>query len=56
MAAQNRVPRCVLSVSLSLGLAIASSLAYAADNTFKQSAELGKRTAEASKEIDKYVA
>ncbi len=56
MAAQNRVPRCLLSVSLSLGLAFASSLALAADNTFKQSAELGKRTAETSEHVEKYVA
>jgi chromosome segregation ATPase len=56
MAAQNRLPRCLLSVSLGLVLAVASSLADAADNTFKQSAELGKRTAQASEHVDKYVA
>jgi len=45
-----------LFVSLSLGLAVASSPAYAADDTFKESAELGKRTAETSEQVDKYVA
>jgi len=56
MAAQNRLSRCLLFVSLSLGLAVACSPAYAADDTFKESAELGKRTAGTSEQVDKYVA
>jgi len=39
-----------------LGLSLATTPIRAADDTFKQSAELGKRTAKTSDDVDKYVA
>ena len=39
-----------------MALAAASAAAGAAGDTFKQSAELGKRTAKTSSDVDKYVA
>lgn len=39
-----------------LGLSLATTPTRAASDTFKQSAELGKRTAKTSDDIDKYVA
>jgi chromosome segregation ATPase len=45
-----------MTALLGLALAFASALAGAAQNTFKQSAELGKRTAKTSTDVDKYVA
>jgi len=39
-----------------LGLSLATTPIRAAGDTFKQSAELGKRTAKTSEDVDKYVA
>ncbi len=56
MTSQNRVRRSLTAVLLGLAIAFASAPADAAENTFKQSAELGKSTAKTSSDIDKYVA
>ncbi len=48
--------RSLTTAFLGVALAFASALAGAAQNTFKQSAELGKRTAKTSNDVDKYVA
>jgi len=50
------VPESVITAFLSFALAFASVLAGATESTFKQSAELGKRTAKTSEDLDKYVA
>lgn len=48
--------RSVTAVCLGLALAFASAPAGAAQDTFKRSAELGKRTAKTASDVDKYVA
>ncbi len=57
MVSCKRLRRSWVTAFLSLALAFASVLTgAAAENTFKQSAELGKRTAKTSSDVDKYVA
>jgi chromosome segregation ATPase len=49
-------PRLLMSVfCCCLGVTFATTRAGAVANTFKQSAQLGKRTAKASKAVDRYV-
>jgi hypothetical protein len=48
--------RChILAVSLMLGAAAVSEPARATDSTYKESAELGARTSQTAKSVDKYV-
>lgn len=54
MVADKLLRRMLITVFLSLTLAASASVG-AEENTFKQSAELGNRTAKTSEDVDKYV-
>ena len=55
MNISRKVRRHILVVSLGLGVAVASE-ARATDTTYKESAELGARTSQTAKSVEKYVA
>jgi len=57
VATHNPIRRLLIFVEVCVSIAtFAPVRAGAADDTFKQSAELGKRTAKTSEDVDKYVA
>jgi chromosome segregation ATPase len=56
MISRKRARKPLIAALLGFALTSVSARAVAASDTFKQSAELGQRTAKTSKDIDKYVA
>ena len=55
MVKKSSIRRVLMAAFCSFAVTLAAARAGAAGDTFKQSAELGKRTAKTSEDVDKYV-